>query len=73
MSELTPGARAALDRSLAEATDALIGQAARRDHLDVVEANTDLTLWFSAHMTHSQLAASAAALAIRLRRGGEVR
>jgi hypothetical protein len=68
VSEIQPGTRAALDRQLAEAVDGLMRQAARRDHLDVIEANADLAAWFHARMSHRQLAVTAAALAIRLHR-----
>lgn len=68
MSEIQPGVRAALDRHLSEAVDGLLKQAARRDHLDVIEANADLAAWFNVRMSHQQLAVTAAALAIRLHR-----
>ncbi|GIE46390.1 hypothetical protein [Actinoplanes lobatus] len=66
--DIPAAVRAQLDHDLATAIGGLLSQAAERDGLDVIEANVDLTLWLLARMTPDQLAASAAALAIRLHR-----
>lgn len=64
--------RAMYDQALTEAVDRLLAEAGARDHLDVIEANVDLMNRLLDLMNPAELAAAAAALAIRLRRfGGE--
>jgi hypothetical protein len=65
--------RAHYDQALTEAVDVLLDAAAQRDHLDVVEANVDLMNQLVDLMEPPQLAAAAAALAIRLHRSEATR
>jgi hypothetical protein len=64
--------RAHYDQAISEAVDLLLAEAAAVDHLDVIEANVDLMNRLLALMTRDELAAAAAALAIRLHRSREV-
>lgn len=68
MTEVHPAHRAALDRELSNAVDALLLKAAEQDGKDVIEANVELTNLLLANLTVPALAASAAALALRLHR-----
>ena len=70
MTSLSPGKRAQFDQQLTAALEGLLNQAAARDGMDVIDANVDLTLWLLERMNDTQLAAAAAALAIRLHRSG---
>ncbi|GAA2696342.1 hypothetical protein [Actinoplanes palleronii] len=70
MTNINPALRAHLDRELNGAIDGLLEKAALHDGKDIIEANVDLTNELLANLGLSQLAASAAALAIRLHRGG---
>jgi hypothetical protein len=64
--------RAHYDQAISEAVDLLLAEAAAVDHLDVIEANVGLTARLFLLMQPAQLAAAAAALAIRLHRSQEV-
>lgn len=68
MSIIHPAHRAALDRELSNAVDALLLKAAEQDGRDVIEANVELTNFLLANLAVPALAASAAALALRLHR-----
>jgi hypothetical protein len=70
MTSIPAARRAQYDQALTEAIDGLIAQAAELDDLDVIEANVELMNDLFHRMTASELAASAAALAIRLHRSG---
>lgn len=66
--DLPAAKRAHYDRLLAEAVDLLLAEAADRDHLDVIEAQADLTSRLLGLFEPVELAATAAVLAIRLHR-----
>lgn len=68
-SPIPAGMRAALDRQLEEAVHGLLTEAARYDHLDLIEANAELTSRLLALFPPSALAASTAMLALRVHRG----
>lgn len=68
MPDIHPALRAELDQQLNEAVDGLLLKAAEHDGKDILEANVDLTNDLLASLSVPQLAASAASLAIRLRR-----
>ena len=70
MADMHPAMRAELDEGLAVAVDGLLTQAAERDGEDIIEANVALTFWLAERLSPMQLAAAAAALALRLHRGG---
>jgi hypothetical protein len=73
MTSLPPAKRAQYDQVLTEAIDGLLIQAAELDDLDVIEANVALMNDLFERLTASELAASAAALAIRLHRSEATR
>jgi hypothetical protein len=66
-----PALRAELDRELSSAANALVDKAAELDGEDVIEANVELTNFLLDNLSPAQLAAAAAMLALRVRRGGE--
>lgn len=71
MVDIHPSLRAELDRELASAVDSLLGEAAKHDGKDLIEANVDLMNdLFVGGLSRAQLAAGVAGLAIRLRRSG---
>lgn len=73
MTDISAARRAQYDQALTEAIDGLIAQASEFDDLDVIEANVALMNDLFERMTASELAASAAALAIRLHRSAVTR
>jgi hypothetical protein len=73
MTSVPPAMRAMYDQTLTEAIDGLLTQAAELDQLDVIEANVALMNDLFERLTASELAASAAALAIRLHRSEATR
>jgi len=62
------GMRADLDRELEQAIQGLLAKASEFDHLDLIEANVELTDLLLASLPPSALAASASALALRIHR-----
>lgn len=70
MPDIHPAMRAELDRELSNAIDSLVAVAAKQDGKDLIEANVDLTNFMLAWLSKDKLAAAAAALALRLHRGG---
>ena len=70
MLSIPPARRAMYDQTLTEAIDGLLAHAAELDALDVIEANVALMNDLFERMDAAELAASAAALAIRLHRSG---
>lgn len=68
-SPIPAGMRADLDRELEEVVHGLLAEAARYDHLDLIEANVELTNDLLALFPPPLLAASAAMLALRVHRG----
>jgi hypothetical protein len=68
-SPIHPALLASLDQELTSAVDGLLCRAAEHDGKDLIEANVDLMNWLMASpLSRAQLAASAAALALRLHR-----
>lgn len=70
MADIHPALRAELDRELSTAVELLLQKAAEHDGKDIIEANVDLTAWLMSRVSASNLAAAAAALALRLHRDG---
>lgn len=68
MADIHPAFRAELDRRLSDAVATMLQKAAEHDGKDAIEANVDLTNELLASLVPSQLAAAAAALALRLHR-----
>ena len=67
---IPPALRADLDRELSGAIDGLLGKAADLDDLDIIDANVELMNDLADSLTADQLAAAAAAFALRLHRSG---
>lgn len=70
MPDIHPAFRADLDRELSNAIDSLLAVAAKHDGKDLIEANVELTNFMLSWLPKEKLAAAAAALALRLHRGG---
>lgn len=68
MADIHPAMRAELDRRLSDAVATLTQKAAEHDGKDTIEANVDLTNDLLCSLAPAQLAAAAAALALRLHR-----
>lgn len=69
MADIHPAVRADLDQELSTAVDGLLTKAAQHDGKDLIDANVDLMNDLYATLTPTQMAAAAAALALRCHRG----